>query len=318
VTIDIPPDRPVTLVNPFLVPGSEDNPDRPLCPWKDDNKAHHNYYEPVDNTDEAFHEFTGLVMPERLRNHGRLVVVTGPEGCGKTALTNRCAAWLRTQLGRWKLRGLIVDLTALRISTLNVDARVKRVWTAMLDIVGEAGEVDGGDIPDSMELGLRRFSRALQPDLILIVLLPPTDDAVGELVEYAGLAIGHLLLFAESSWSAKVADRRAEVRAAAQNPPIELSVSTLRAEDFWVFADNRQQRYAEVSGNTIVHVTRQTMGRVSADAGQRLPGWSVRRLHRTLVGASEHKLAKSPSGGELTYDDFKDYAWWESLREGRN
>jgi hypothetical protein len=307
------------VVNPFVVPGTEDNPDRPLCPWRPTTDNHRNYYVPVDNTERAFEYFTErLSHPARLRDYGRLVVVLGLDGCGKTALVNRCVDQVLAGLGVESVRGLVIDLRGERLEAASTKVRMGRVWSAMLEQVGSAGALRR-QVDSEFTDGYRRLVQALADDVVLLVLLPPTADVPDELVEYARLAAGRILFFAECAWGARMPGVLPLLRAEAAEPPIELHVSMLGPDDFWHYAEVRQAAFLETAHrDRLVYVTKETMNMVSRDVVQAGTPWSIRRLHRTLVNVSEHVRTKSGQPGELTYDDFKDYIWQESLREGRN
>lgn len=86
--------------NPFVVPGLEDDPHQPLCPWQDGLFHHEDYYGKVGGQHEAYELFKQrLRHPENLHRAGRIIVVNGPELSGKTSFANRCVNWVRVKLG---------------------------------------------------------------------------------------------------------------------------------------------------------------------------------------------------------------------------
>src|SRR5262249_33206074 len=86
-----------TPPNPFVLPTMELNPLQPLVPWK--VPEHGGYYVPVDDTQAAYNTFQAAVNhPRTLRDHGRLVVVLGGTGCGKTSVLARCIGWMTAEL----------------------------------------------------------------------------------------------------------------------------------------------------------------------------------------------------------------------------
>ncbi|WP_214411922.1 hypothetical protein [Sphaerisporangium fuscum] len=69
----------------------------PLCPWR--YRGHWDLYVPVDHTQQAFEEFCEQAADvDELAATGRLVVVSGVEGSGKTALIHRCVYILQRGL----------------------------------------------------------------------------------------------------------------------------------------------------------------------------------------------------------------------------
>jgi hypothetical protein len=245
------------VVNPFLVPGWEESPLRPLCPWR--YQAHDELYVDVNHTLAAFQEYTRrMAAVENLREDGRLVLVTGESGCGKTALINRCAHWTRDRLAARGLRGEVVDLTR-DGSRQSVEERMSLVAERLLDELTHTGLI----FPDVLRsLDSVRPSRlyaalgsVLPDDVVLIVLLPPADEVVQEVVAYAGLARRKLLFFAESSYLDHAQVLR--VRDSSPVPPITLAVGPLNPGDVRRFIEDRLTRneqrghYPRISAETM-------------------------------------------------------------------
>ncbi|GII60304.1 hypothetical protein Skr01_03890 [Sphaerisporangium krabiense] len=71
--------------------------DVPLCPWR--IRGHHLLRVEVDDTEEAFQSFRRRLGGVRdLLEDGRLVVVNGIEGSGKTTLIHRCVDDLQSRI----------------------------------------------------------------------------------------------------------------------------------------------------------------------------------------------------------------------------
>jgi hypothetical protein len=80
---------------PFVVPGSERDPDKPLCPWARDRGEDEKYYRSVGGHAAAYARFRQEVgQVGAFFDQGAVVVVSGPERSGKTALIHRCVQWL--------------------------------------------------------------------------------------------------------------------------------------------------------------------------------------------------------------------------------
>jgi hypothetical protein len=282
-----PPREPV---NPFPLPGWESTPMRPLRPWH--RQEHRAYYVPVDGTESAFQQFqqeigdlTGLL------EYGRLVLVTGESGCGKTALVNRCADWVVGELAGLGMRGVVVDLTGCLPADheLSIDQRAVEVCDRMFDLLvdHDALRVEAADrLAGDRDVPRRvfpRLGRSLRAEIALIVLLPSPNELVDEVIRYARVFSSAKVLFlAESAYFGpdEVADvvRQLETWV----PPITLYVGPLDPGDAQRFAEDRLSRHAEagrfpgLSDDAIELVAKHCQ--------------SIAMLQRFLHGTYQHKL----------------------------
>ncbi|BCL15765.1 hypothetical protein [Micromonospora sagamiensis] len=225
--------------NPFAVPGLMRDVD-PLNPVRND--GHLSLYVPVDNTETAFarcrEEFRDASY---LVDTGRLVVVTGDRGCGKTALINRCAYWLREQLSTVGLRGEIVDVTRQARENEPMAERRAKVCRALVDTVFQRQLFTSElahqmrEQPDDAYFNL---ASCLPTDLVLIVLLPRSADLTEELVTYATDARAQIVFFGETSYQLPD-ERRQRLDHAGHAPPVYLEVGGLREHDAARFAEQR-------------------------------------------------------------------------------
>lgn len=285
------------MVNPFLVPGWEESPLRPLCPWR--HQAHDKLYVDVNHTLAAFQKYTRRMSAvENLREDGRLVLVTGESGCGKTALINRCAHWTRDQLAGHGVRGEIVDLTR-DGSQQSVEERMGLVAERLVDELAH-----NGVLPPAVHEGIRGLppsrlyaglGNALPADVVLIVLLPPAE-VVREVVAYAGLARRRVLFFAESSYFDHAQISR--VRESSPEPPVLLSVGPLNPGDVRRFIEDRLDRNRRRGRYPRISV--ETMDRAAG------PLRSIAQLQRILSEVYEER-GRQDSGYTdsdwVTYED---------------
>ncbi|GHJ18314.1 hypothetical protein TPA0908_63090 [Micromonospora sp. AKA38] len=203
---DAPPPAPGHPPNPFAVPrlGSTD----PLNPlWY---AEHVNYYVPVDNTEASFEQCQGRFADvAHLHHEGRLVLVRGERGCGKTALVNRCAHWLRDRLGRDGLRAEVVNLRQEAHENDPIPTRREHTCRALLDKLNELQLLRHNlayEMRDRPDDAYRNLPGCLDTDQALIVLLPPVE-LIEELHYYAARAPRRMVFFAETTSALDRRDR---------------------------------------------------------------------------------------------------------------
>lgn len=298
-------------MNPYLVPGLEARPDGPLCPFHVPD--HERYYVPVDNTQEAFEQFQeqmGDLLG--LRDEGRLVVVSGQRGCGKTALINRCASWLRDTLGPRAIEGKILPLTQECLDSQSIKRRMNHVFQCVVDDLWRHKRLSKEDHirglkeqRDDLGIAYRYLSSVLDDDLVTIVLLPPSEDLVKEVSEYAKYARKNIVFFVESSYVNYMENFWPSIREASRMPPIRLDVGLLGERDGWRFAQARQEHYSDAE--TFRRVSETTMLRVTED-------WktSIGQLQALLFGVyrelnDESSLAGKVISDEVTYGEITNY-----------
>ncbi|MFD0200941.1 MULTISPECIES: ATP-binding protein [Saccharothrix] len=276
-------------VNPFPLPGWEATPMRPLRPWH--RQAHRDYYVPVDGTEAAFEHFRHTMGDLAVMlEYGRLALVTGESGCGKTALVNRCADWVVGELERRGMRGVVLDLTGCLPTDreLSIDERTAEVCDRMFDLLVDHGALrqDSEDrlasVRDVPSRVFPRLGRALRDEVALVLLLPSPNELVGEVIRYARtLNSAKVLFLTESAYlgTDEVADvvRQLETWV----PPISLHVGPLDPGDAQRFAEDRLTRHAGTG----------TYPRLSDDAIKLVEKHcqSVAMLQRFLHGTYEHK-----------------------------
>ncbi|MGH3549814.1 MAG: ATP-binding protein [Pseudonocardiaceae bacterium] len=303
-------------MNPYVIPGLEATPYAPLCPHLD--KDHRRFYVPVDDTEQQFRHFKQTMNSVRwLTERGRLVVVSGEPGCGKTSLINRCAAWLRDELAEVQLKGEIFTLTDSGTPSQPIMLRMEQVVTDLVDNLRDERrgvspqhidllerrirEIE--DIEETSDRQIRHLAKvdrvyrnlhdALPEDRIAIVLLPPSADLVDEIKSYADF-VRHprIVFFAETDYVEAVQRTWPTMVTRDRMAPILLKVGQLNARDSWTYTDARQGSYSgdgsfpKVSEDTILRVTRKG-------------AWSIGGLHRVLHGVYEELASQVAAEGSL-------------------
>lgn len=313
-------------MNPYLVPGLEDTPHAPLCPHLDGD--HDKFYVSVDDMANEFDRFQKTMgSVGRLARGGRLVVVTGGKGCGKTSLINRCTAWLCAELGEVGLKGetfALADSTKPHRSIMN---RMRQVITDLVDeLRNERREVgtqhvkllehrisEIEDISDQ-EIHFDKVDRvyrylvhdALPDDRIAIILLPPSSDLADEIKNYAGFAKHpRIVFFAETDYVEDVHRMWPEIRTNNRMAPILLKVGSLNAGDGWTYADARQRNVS--ADPSFPRVSEETMRRVTAEGVQSI-GWLQWLLHGVYDELLSHRVLRdSLLSREVSYDHIAGY-----------
>ncbi|PPK67615.1 hypothetical protein V5P93_005358 [Actinokineospora auranticolor] len=305
---------PKAEVNPFLLPGWESSPLRPLCPWE--RPEDEGYYVPINHTAEAYEEFTAQMGALRwLDSGGRLTLVTGDSGCGKTSLVNRCVGWLLRALQERYQRGVVVDLSLGPKTRQSVDERMAGVCALLFDRLLQEKVLDGERAAALRERLAQpeRFYRYLAgelPDEVVLVVLLPATDLVDEVVSYAHLAGRKTLFFTESSY---LDERHAHLvrqgTAKVPIPPVALRVGSLRTGDVARFAADRLGRHDRGHFPTMSATTVRSM------AG---PLRSIAMLQRVLSGVYEDRKNRGDrysDTDEITFADITEYFYDRFLRD---
>ncbi|WIX88190.1 hypothetical protein [Amycolatopsis sp. DG1A-15b] len=238
-----------TVDNPFAVPKLTD-PKQPLCPWR--HPEHRDLYVDLDHTQEAYEEFTQQAATLGSPGEdGKLLLVTGDTGCGKTAVANRCLGWLEKTLADRELKVEIVDARpALLGQTLSMTERL----TTVCDYV--VGQLEGEDF--LVPADLNRFvenrafparvyphlGRSLVRGIVLVILLPSTELAQ-EVIRYGGWVSKRTLFVVESAHfedkHLKVIDNELKD----YGRLVRIHVGKLKEGDFARFANDRLTRHAQ-------------------------------------------------------------------------
>lgn len=293
-------------MNPYEVPGLERRPTWPLCPIK--HPHHENFYVGVDHSETRYLEFIDAVGDaSSLIEDGRLVVAYGGEGCGKTALLNRCAKWVKDDLADRGKRAQVLTLSNESRANISVEDRQKYVFDCVIDEVRKHELVSASDLEvlrarqDDPLRGYRYLSEVLPPDVVLVVLLP-TSEVAGELVDYAGFVRGKLLLLAETAY-VEVDRCWSDIRAAnRQAEPLRLKVEQLREDDGWLFATARQRLNREDRDYPIV--TEETMRLVTTGMQA-----SIGQLQRLLHGVYREILERRGPRDALTWPEVDEVSY---------
>lgn len=224
--------------SPFQVPGTSDvaSTDHYLRPWE--YPQHSSYFVDIDNTEQAYHSFIDVASHWKIPFSGQSVVVAGHDGCGKTSLLNRCAAYLNTKFKdtliiplNCRLLGKTREQVASSVSSHLIDA--------LCDVDGLLSEVDRKLLETR---GLTAVSSLLKQRGRSMVLLLPPIEVYDHLVElFDKIPSRHTCMMIEFSNPSITEQCRKQHSISASRPVVLLEVGPLRLEDGWRFIEERQK-----------------------------------------------------------------------------
>ncbi|WP_157984659.1 hypothetical protein [Lentzea terrae] len=296
-------------MNPYQVPPAGSGLG-PLCPYA--HPEHEDYYVPVDNTENSFETFKRMLGDAaRLRDDGRLVVALGWDGCGKTSLLNRCAAWVQGCLGD---DCHVVSMGKMSRERETVEERQRNVFQSLIYELGDRElltpehrlEMTGALDKHNLNIGYYYVSRyVLKPKNAVLVILLPRTEIREEVENYARWAHPNLVFLAESRMSDAVIAHWPVIQQV-HNPslPIRLDVGTLTENDGWAFVQARKGDRTDALGYPFV--AEETIRRVTAQREL-----SIGELHDLLHGVYQELLENGAMWrsrstglmGEVTFED---------------
>jgi hypothetical protein len=291
-------------INPFCLP---DSPGKLLCPWM--YPSHRELYVDLDNSKQAFEEFVhAMGSPTTLSDYGRLALVTGDSGCGKSALVHRCVDWVVEELKRNGLPSMPVDLTRVLHGRpqMEIEKRLSRACDSLFTRLLKQHVLKTEDAEylrpdrDDPDRVYPLIPEALVDNRVLIVLLPSPGDLVNEVIRYAALVEPRMLFVVESALfeERNVYEIRNSPGALIQ--PITMSVGELQPGDAKAFIKDRLTRHSD--RGIYPGMTEETM-----EAVARLLQ-SVAQLQRALSGTYGtllHSGQRYDKNSFVTVDDVR-------------
>jgi len=312
--------------NPFRLPHGSTGQQQPLRPHR--FAVEMDYYVKIDRTEEALERFEGEVTVESVVEDGRLVLVTGREGSGKTSLLNQCVAGFcrsvarRGRAGTGPVVPVVVDLVREDPRPPSIPSRATEVCRRIareLHRIARKGNWDGtfsDRIPridrkvvlgsaelDEVFLELSDLLVDLEENRIggyvLVVMLPRCLDAPrSEMENYARWARPRLLFLLESEF---YGESQIDVPPSGI-PPLVLRVGDLRKSDGWLFVSSRLTH----DGETITApptVTEATMSQLMED------NISMAQLQQLMYGVFSHVLSTDRPVSEITMNEITHFTY---------
>ncbi|MEU7531471.1 hypothetical protein AB0A74_37465 [Saccharothrix sp. NPDC042600] len=292
-------------VNPFSV-APFPSAMQPLNPVDHD---HDHLYVDVDSTGAQYLEFQRQMGDlTSVLDHGRIVLATGERGCGKSALLNRCAAWVVAELKPRGVTAKVVDTTTTFAvdQRMGVTDRIIKVCDRLFDVMRREGLIRP-DALDEFRENRREPHRVydnlgyFMPDRhVLVLRLPSPEDLWQEVVSYASLVCGGVLFLVESAHLDREQVRRITRETEALTKPVVLEVGPLVDGDARKFIEARLNpqgipgRFPRMSDQTVV------------SAGHKFA--TVAQLQRTLHSTYEFRMSQADydDGAFVTIEDILD------------
>ncbi|WP_405886995.1 ATP-binding protein [Streptomyces longwoodensis] len=296
------------MLNPFTIPGRSGADGRPLCPW--DTSEHEHYYAPVDHAPQAYSHFTSYLQGNGdFTKAGKVVLITGPEGSGKTSLMHRCA-WSAQQHFTSRpnppLAG-IIDLTTDGLVGLDIAARARHICSRLNDELRFQHALDdtGYDELEKRAEDPPKFypylSRLLKDRGTAVIILMPPSEVAEEIYAYNGYAQGMFVFFCESSY-ATVSE--IETKPVGLKPILHLEVDVLDETDGWAFVQHRLARASSI-GTPYPSITESAIREFMKTRIRGRGKTTIRELQMTCENVFD--MAVTSSSGQVTYSDFTQY-----------
>ncbi|MFI7429909.1 hypothetical protein ACIBPB_23205 [Micromonospora sp. NPDC049836] len=246
--------------NPFDIKELGPAAEGALQPWG--YPEHEHLYLGVDQTQQAYDRFVEFLPPMRKdgKQPGRLVVVTGERGSGKTSLIHRCVHHLQQALADTALK--IVDLTRYEPFTPPAPDGRSELWgyfdrlahRVLTDVhLEDANYPEPGTAPApsayrtlSSQLRSRgEFAAIILPAFLDQVNSPGQEGdfaPVHPVHHYMGFRVERVFFFLESRNPDAVRAWHRQLDGNGKAEAIVLSLGPLKANDGWTYASGRLAR----------------------------------------------------------------------------
>lgn len=292
--------------NPFVVKNRTSQDSRALCPWTEED--HDDFYAPVDHSQEAFEDYTTSVGSELTPLlEGRLILIKGEAGCGKTSLMHRCAHWTRQNgKGANGIHVVIADLTKDNLAGMSADARMNNIYSRIVDEIQFENFIDHARI-DSLSAkrqdfaaGFPYLSRVLAGEEVLLLVLLPEIELSVDLTNLCHSTKRNIVFFTESSFPAVTGFTSFPTQIP---PPILLEVGLLTRNDGWKFVESRLRLISPAA--PLVTIPEEVVNKfMEVRIGGR-GAMNVRELHLAMAEVYDQALVDKPDA--ISFDDFSQY-----------
>lgn len=309
--------------NPFEVPDLPQQSLRPLMPWL--YREHGAYYVPVDDTQAGYQRFEGFLRKplQDLTRGGRLVVVTGGSGCGKTSLIHRCVDYVQREIN--PAMCAVVDLsTTMEAMGPDADSAAepeqirgyldRLAHMVMTQLAEEHADFEepGTAVRPANSAYAKTSAQLKKINGVAVIILPPFEDAVvapqapgggparHPVRHYMNFRHPRMIFFAECLNTDGVTRWHDHISSmAAKEDVLLLRVGPLRRIDRWIFAASRLQQCPHPG---VPRVSEETMLEgISDDNPMSLS--QLQMLCHTVWDDVRHR----PGTSEVTPEDIRRY-----------
>jgi hypothetical protein len=290
------------MANPMIPPNRSVALSRnPLNPVRD--TSHGDLFVDVDDSRQAFEQFQLAFADPQWLHDGGIVVATGREQSGKSALLYRCARWLKDNLGEPEMVVKVLDCTDAPVrDAMPIESRVQKVSVRLRDKAFQANLVTDDrllqkDTPDEI---FPYLTGAISPDVVIAAILPRNLDLPGEIAEYAQLVPERVILLTEMTYTTGYLDDLRSRLDGSRAMSSILELGLLNQKDGDLFYEARRSLHP-----TDAPIPPVADGVLEKIVGER--GFTVGDLQRLLYGVYEDIQNRSVSVPEVTYAYITDY-----------
>ncbi|SDH32775.1 hypothetical protein SAMN05421505_11450 [Sinosporangium album] len=293
-----------------------------LCPWLD--TAHDGLYVGVDDVFASFDRFTQSFNPlGKLLVNGHVVLVTGHDGCGKSALVNKCVHWLNSRLreqaaqphGQDTPSGspVIVDLMDIhpegdhkkRARTLfSVCVERLREQVAQFFTLPEWEKLEALPVEKDLVEGYQFLSGLLKKYSLVLLVLMPRARSEEEIHELARLALRNIVFFAEIATFGITPINRIKRELTSSLVPVK--IGPLRAEDGLLWFKDHMRRVPPDRRRDLPQIPDDALVKFFNEVGEVRPLFTLRFLQEYFCRLYSTYIPRHPVV-PISYENLSDF-----------
>lgn len=282
----------------------------PLKPWK--YSGHPKLYVDVDNSELAFAEFRKFSHEIEPFVQSICVLVSGPDGCGKTSLIHRCVSQLLSSKPTAYEHVVVVDRSAELSGPQSALGKCEDIASALVRDLksangalgegarGKLAQIDAGMTEAALRYALRDVAAIAAENRCLVLLILPRIEVRDEArLMVSAFCQTNIALFVETRQTDVAAYAVDQIPSDPSLGTVHLQVGPINSEHAWRYVAarmdpvGRDERVPKFSKDV---VNRFMAERTSGSAV------SIREVQR--VFSSLFHAAVEAEKTEITFDDF--------------